>query len=128
MYNRCGYPGRRNHGSYSAKRTTLPNNESSMQANERDNSAWQFLTSFKHFGIRLFFEHWTRRWRTTQGKLWSGATWGQTHCPKFRLVINNPEGLRRLFVNPSELGIGEAYIAGDFDVEGDMATAFEIGD
>lgn len=63
-----------------------------------------------------------------QVRLWNGATWGQTHCPKFRLMINNPEGLRRLFVNPSELGIGEAYIAGDFDVEGDMAAAFEIGD
>lgn len=63
-----------------------------------------------------------------QVRLWNGATWGQTHCPKFTLMINNPEGLRRLFVNPSELGIGEAYIAGDFDVEGDMAAAFEIGD
>jgi len=61
-------------------------------------------------------------------RLWNGATWSRTVNPKFTVVLNSPAALDRLFVHPSELGIGEAYIAGDFDVEGDMEAAFELGD
>jgi cyclopropane-fatty-acyl-phospholipid synthase len=63
-----------------------------------------------------------------QLRLWDGTTWSKTGNSRFTLVLNNPEALRRLFVDPSELGVGEAYIAGDFEVEGDMDAAFELGD
>lgn len=63
-----------------------------------------------------------------QVRLWNGTAWGMAGEPKFTLVINDVEALRRLFVEPTELGLGEAYIAGDFDVEGDMEAAFELGD
>jgi cyclopropane-fatty-acyl-phospholipid synthase len=61
-------------------------------------------------------------------RLWDGATWSKTSNSRFTLVLNNPEALRRLFVHPSELSAGEAYIADDFDVEGDLVAAFELGD
>jgi cyclopropane-fatty-acyl-phospholipid synthase len=63
-----------------------------------------------------------------QVRLWNGATWGATHNPRFTLVLNNLEAFRRLFLYPSELSIGEAYIRRDFDVEGDIEAAFEFGD
>ncbi len=37
------------------------------------------------------------------------------------LVINNRRALRRLVYSPGELGMAEAYISGDVDVEGDLA-------
>jgi cyclopropane-fatty-acyl-phospholipid synthase len=66
--------------------------------------------------------------KTFQVRFWDGATWGTSDHPKFTLLLCNPEAFSRLFVSPSELSLGEAYIAGDFDVEGDMAAAFELGD
>jgi hypothetical protein len=63
-----------------------------------------------------------------QVRLWNGTTWSRTSDPKFTVILNTPEALRRLFVHPSEVGIGEAYIAGFLDVEGDMQAAFELGD
>jgi cyclopropane-fatty-acyl-phospholipid synthase len=66
--------------------------------------------------------------KTFQVRLWDGTTWGRSDNPKFTLVVYNPEAFWRLFVSPSELNVGEAYIAGDFDVEGNMEAAFELGD
>lgn len=68
------------------------------------------------------------RGRPFQLRLWDGTTWQSAHNSKFTLVLNHPEALRTLFVHPSELGIGEAYIFGDFDVEGDIEAAFDLGD
>jgi cyclopropane-fatty-acyl-phospholipid synthase len=66
--------------------------------------------------------------KTFQVRLWNGTAWGTAINPRFTLVLNNLEAFRRLFVYPSELSIGEAYIRGDFDVEGDLEAAFEFGD
>jgi cyclopropane-fatty-acyl-phospholipid synthase len=63
-----------------------------------------------------------------QVRLWNGASWSTEGDPKFTIVLNSPEAVRRLFVEPTELEIGEAYIFGDFDVEGDMEAAFGLGD
>lgn len=63
-----------------------------------------------------------------QVRLWNGSTWGKASNPRFTLVVNNLQAFRRLFVDPSEVSIGEAYIRRDFDVEGDMQAAFEFGD
>src|SRR5215469_12938350 len=61
-------------------------------------------------------------------RLWDGMGWGTTDEPKFTLVLNNPEVLRTLFIAPTEVSLGEAYISGAFDVEGDMEAAFALGD
>lgn len=43
--------------------------------------------------------------------------------PRATLVLTHPGALRRMFFPPGELTLGEAYLRGDFDIEGDIFTA-----
>jgi cyclopropane-fatty-acyl-phospholipid synthase len=61
-------------------------------------------------------------------RLWDGTTWESSDDPKFTLTVNNPDALRTLFVSPTELSLGEEYIGGNFDIEGDMEAACEFGE
>src|SRR5579859_5651555 len=63
-------------------------------------------------------------------RLWDGTTWqpepaGPTRCT---LVLQHPGALRKMFVPPSDLNLGEAYIYNDFDIEGDIMAVFPLGD
>ena len=62
-------------------------------------------------------------------RLWEGTTWGPgTGLPsRFTLVLNHPGALRRMLKGMDDLHLGEAYIFGDFEIEGDLRTAFEVG-
>jgi cyclopropane-fatty-acyl-phospholipid synthase len=65
-------------------------------------------------------------------RLWDGTTW-QSHpeadaAPHFTLVLKHPGALRKMFLPPSELNLGEAYIYDDFDIEGDILAVFAFGD
>lgn len=40
------------------------------------------------------------------------------------LVLKHPGALRRMLTPPIELSLGEAFIYGDFDIEGDIFTLF----
>jgi cyclopropane-fatty-acyl-phospholipid synthase len=44
------------------------------------------------------------------------------------LVINHPRALRKLLWNPTQLGLGEAYVFKDLDIEGDLEAALKIQD
>jgi cyclopropane-fatty-acyl-phospholipid synthase len=51
--------------------------------------------------------------------------WGEMEIPadtdgQLILTLNHPGALRRMIVPPIELSIGEAYIYGDFDIQGDI--------
>ena len=48
--------------------------------------------------------------------------------PEFGLVLNHHGALRRMLTPPIELSMGEAYIYGDFDIEGDIFAAFSLID
>jgi cyclopropane-fatty-acyl-phospholipid synthase len=48
--------------------------------------------------------------------------------PSFTLVLNHPGALRRMLSPPIELAMGEAFIYGDFDIEGDIFSAFSVID
>ncbi len=63
-------------------------------------------------------------------RLWDDTTWpeGGGSSPAFTLVLNHPGALRKMFLPPSELNLGEAYIYGDFDVEGDLIAAFPMAE
>lgn len=63
-------------------------------------------------------------------RLWDGTVWGPEEGEKasFTLVLNHPGALRRMFLRPNQLTLGEAFIYKDFDIEGDMVDAFAFGD
>src|SRR5213082_3592364 len=63
-------------------------------------------------------------------RLWDGTTWqpepgsGEpAHCT---LVLQHPGALRKMFVPPSDLSLGEAYIYNDFDIEGDIEALLPL--
>jgi cyclopropane-fatty-acyl-phospholipid synthase len=63
-------------------------------------------------------------------ELWDGAVWqpepGQFH--RFAWKIKRPGAVRAAFASASELGLAEAYIYGDFDIEGDIEGVFPLAD
>jgi len=65
-------------------------------------------------------------------RLWDGTTWQpepESAEPKrFTLVLQHPGALRKMFLPPSELNLGEAYIYNDFDIEGDVTAVFPLAD
>ncbi len=61
-------------------------------------------------------------------RLWDGTVLKPEPArePVFTLVINRPGALRRMFWRMSDLALGESYIYGDFDIEGDFESAFAL--
>lgn len=66
--------------------------------------------------------------RDFQVRFWDGALWGETVHPRFVLILKNPVALRALLQSPSELSLGEAYIYDDYDIQGDIESALNLGD
>ncbi len=58
-------------------------------------------------------------------RYWDGGleTPADQPAPAFTLVIRRPGALRRMFLPPSELALGEAFVDNDVDVEGDLEAA-----
>ncbi|HEX9092020.1 MAG TPA: cyclopropane-fatty-acyl-phospholipid synthase family protein [Anaerolineales bacterium] len=59
--------------------------------------------------------------------------WDQAQLPaegenRFTMVLNHPGALRRMFSPPIELSAGEAYIYGDFDIQGDLYAFYQLQD
>jgi len=65
-------------------------------------------------------------------RLWDGSTWrpnGETHEPaRFTIVLQHPGALRKMFLPPNDLTLGEAYIYNDFDIEGDIEAVFQLAE
>jgi cyclopropane-fatty-acyl-phospholipid synthase len=61
-------------------------------------------------------------------RIWDVGELPADSDPIFTLVLNHPGALRRMFSTPLELALGEAYIYGDFDIEGDFYNAFGLID
>jgi cyclopropane-fatty-acyl-phospholipid synthase len=61
-------------------------------------------------------------------RLWDGTIEQPTHIarPRFTLVLSQPGSLRAMLLPPSELRLAEAFIRGEFDVEGDLEAALEL--
>ena len=66
--------------------------------------------------------------RDFQVRLWDGTTWGVEKHPRFTLVLKHSGALRAMFLSPSELSVGEAYVYDDFDIEGDIEAGFELAE
>src|SRR5207249_10821806 len=63
-------------------------------------------------------------------RLWDGTLWEaeEGQPTRFTLVLQHPGTMRKMFLPPSELALGEAYIYNDFDIEGDIEAVFGLGD
>ncbi len=65
-------------------------------------------------------------------RLWEGTVWQSRPDAqeplRFTLVLQHAGALRKMFLPPSELNLGEAYIYNDFDIEGDIVAVFPLGD
>jgi len=57
-------------------------------------------------------------------RLWDGTVWRPEQAPPTRctLVLQHSGALRRMFLPPTELNLGEAYLFNDFDIEGDIGA------
>jgi len=62
--------------------------------------------------------------------LWDGSCWepetGQFR--RFAWKINRPGAVRAVFAAASQLALAEAYIYGDFDIDGDLGGVFPLAD
>ncbi|MEU2117006.1 cyclopropane-fatty-acyl-phospholipid synthase family protein [Streptomyces sp. NPDC016459] len=54
-------------------------------------------------------------------RAWDGSEAGPADAPL--VVLRSPGALRRLLWQPNELGLAEAYVTGDLDIDGDLAVA-----
>src|SRR5579859_3603093 len=67
-------------------------------------------------------------------RLWDGTTWrpqpagAADEPPRFTIVLQHAGALRKMFLPPNELTLGEAYIYNDFDIEGDIEAVFSLAD
>lgn len=51
-------------------------------------------------------------------RAWDGSETGPAAAPA--VVLRSPRALRRVLWHPGELGLAQAYVAGDLDVDGDL--------
>ena len=61
-------------------------------------------------------------------RLWDDTLWPDEKPRPATIVLQHPGSLRAMFSSGSEQGMGEAYLADDFDVVGDIEAGFELID
>src|SRR5436190_2776765 len=61
-------------------------------------------------------------------RLWDDSIWPNDRPSSATLVLKHPGALARMFLPGTEVGLAEAYLRNDFDIEGDIEAAFELGD
>ena len=66
--------------------------------------------------------------RNVAVRLWDGTSWPTRESKAATLVLKHPGALRQMFVAGTEKALAEAYMRDDFDVIGDMESAFELAD
>jgi cyclopropane-fatty-acyl-phospholipid synthase len=61
-------------------------------------------------------------------RLWDGTTWSVPGSgpPRFTILLRHPGALRRMFLPGSEVGMAEAYVYDDIDVEGNLEAFFPL--
>lgn len=63
-------------------------------------------------------------------RLWDGWSWNwaENREPRCTVVFKTTAALAALMVKPSEITMGEAYVNGEIDIEGDMFSVFEVAE
>jgi cyclopropane-fatty-acyl-phospholipid synthase len=57
-------------------------------------------------------------------RLWDGSRWPDENDHRATIVLNHPGALRRMFLPGTEVGLAEAYLYDDFDIEGEAEAVF----
>ena len=70
-----------------------------------------------------FFDRIFPRPRAFTLHLWDGTVLPGEGETRLTVTLNSPSSLRRMLRPPVELSLGEAYLRGDFDLEGDVWAA-----
>src|SRR5207247_5211427 len=58
-------------------------------------------------------------------RLWDGTAWPDERPRDAMLVLKHPGTLGRMFLPGTEVGLAEAYLYDDFDIEGDIEAALD---
>src|SRR6266568_214979 len=61
-------------------------------------------------------------------RLWDETIWPDDQPRAAVLALKHPGALGKMFLPGTEVGLAEAYLHNDFDIEGDVGAAFEIAD
>ena len=63
-------------------------------------------------------------------RFWDGTVWGaeKGQPTLYTLILSHPGALRKMFLRRSERALGDAYVGGDFDIEGEIGHAFRLAD
>src|ERR1039458_2295698 len=63
-------------------------------------------------------------------RLWNGWNWAssENETPRCTLVIRSAGALEAMLARPSEITLGEAFLAKDIDVEGDIFSGFAMAE
>jgi cyclopropane-fatty-acyl-phospholipid synthase len=61
-------------------------------------------------------------------RLWDGTRWPDAGFRVATIVLQHPGALRAMLLPGHELGLAEAYLYNDFDVEGDIESVFDLAE
>ncbi len=61
-------------------------------------------------------------------RLWDGTYWPDDTPRPATLVLKHPGALRAMLLPGTEVGLGEAYLYDDFDIEGNVESVFGLAD
>jgi len=63
-------------------------------------------------------------------RLWNGAQWFSSvnRGPSCTILVANPRSLVTLISEPNETALGEAFVQGDLDVQGDIFAMFSVSE
>jgi cyclopropane-fatty-acyl-phospholipid synthase len=66
--------------------------------------------------------------RCVGARLWDGTWWPDDSPRAATLVLNHPGALRAMLLPGNELGLAEAYLYDDIDIEGEIESVFTLAD
>ncbi|MCD6291116.1 MAG: class I SAM-dependent methyltransferase [Anaerolineae bacterium] len=66
--------------------------------------------------------------QTLAVRLWDGSYWPDDTPKPATIVLKHPGALRAMLWPGTEVGLGEAYLYDDFDIEGDIESLFVVAD
>jgi cyclopropane-fatty-acyl-phospholipid synthase len=61
-------------------------------------------------------------------RLWEGTCWPDAGPHHATVVLHHPGALRSMLLPGHELGLAEAYLYNDFDIEGDIESTFDLAE